>query len=760
MSFLIQRVRGGALTLAEVAGDVLRIGRGTRAALRSDNPAVSLDHATIAHDAAGYALTDLGSITGTYVNGRPVETARLAKGDVVEIGDLRIEVQVAEAGKPFFARVTSTVAAAQAVEEEQEAAPEIAGPRGGVVTAPKVDYASAYRLQRPYLTKLSLVALLLIAAFAILAEITSAPQKQVIFMPGGVSSAHMRALDAGNQPIAKNCQACHDPFHGVTDAKCIACHTKEPHAPTQKAAPQCLSCHAEHRGAAKLSMMPDARCTSCHADLAAHDTRVIPSAARDPLPQGIPRSARNDTILHIATFDESHPDFERPPDTDTLKFNHKLHLQAKGIFNGEGRREVLQCVQCHKLVADKAGRWDPKPIAFATDCQRCHRLTFDARFPNAEVPHGGDPGIVYGFLGGIYSGDSSLAAKNPEEVRRIITSRPMTRSAGESAVVSAEHVIKAKCTTCHELQTIKGRLVATRPVMRTRWIEHARFSHSEPHRACESCHTGARQSTLTADVLMPRIANCADCHGPRDGKAASTCLTCHEYHERSRNSLTKISAAVVLPAARPVGPSLWSGGRPGMMGWIFLAAITVLLVIVLVPVAIALIRRISRRDEPPPAARPGRAAPPPMPDIPTAKVPVTSAQPAAAAPPPPPPATTDLTQAEFPAPAREGTEMVQWYGMLVCTSGPLEGKRFIVEEAGFYIGRDPALAQVVVPDTRVSKRHVRIVVKDGKVHAVDQDSTNGTFLGKAGGERVTDVQLRKGDTLILADNAATFTYQI
>jgi len=78
-------VRGGALTLAEVSGDVLRIGRGTRASLRSDNPAVSLDHATIAHDAAGYSITDLGSITGTYVNGRPVETARLSKGDVVEI---------------------------------------------------------------------------------------------------------------------------------------------------------------------------------------------------------------------------------------------------------------------------------------------------------------------------------------------------------------------------------------------------------------------------------------------------------------------------------------------------------------------------------------------------------------------------------------------------------------------------------------------------------------------------------------------------
>ena len=105
-----------------------------------------------------------------------------------------------------------------------------------------------------------------------------------------------------------------------------------------------------------------------------------------------------------------------------------------------------------------------------------------------------------------------------------------------------------------------------------------------------------------------------------------------------------------------------------------------------------------------------------------------------------------------------GTEMLQWYGMLHCTAGPLEGQRFIIEDDdGFYIGRDPALAKVVVPDTRVSKRHLRIVPRDGKVWAIDQSSTNGTFIG---GQRITEVQLERGDTLVLGDNAATFVYQI
>ena len=111
-------------------------------------------------------------------------------------------------------------------------------------------------------------------------------------------------------------------------------------------------------------------------------------------------------------------------------------------------------------------------------------------------------------------------------------------------------------------------------------------------------------------------------------------------------------------------------------------------------------------------------------------------------------------------PAAGGTEMMQWYGMLVCTAGPIEGQRFIVEDEGFYIGRDPALSKVVVNDTRISKRHVRIVPRNGKVFAIDQNSTNGTFLGKPGGQRITEVQLKRGDTIVLADNAATFLYQI
>jgi len=197
-----------------------------------------------------------------------------------------------------------------------------------------------------------------------------------------------------------------------------------------------------------------------------------------------------------------------------------------------------------------------------------------------------------------------------------------------------------------------------------------------------------------------------------------------------------------------------------MIETVLLWAIVLLLLVVLVPAGLALFQRI-RAGELDRAAGVRSAAPLP----PTAKIPPLQAAEAApaAAPAPPPPKAPDATRmAPIPAAQPEGgaTVMVQWYGLLQCTGGALEGQRFVIEEGGLYIGRDPAMSQIAISDNRISKRHVRIIPRDGKVMAIDQNSTNGTFLGKAGGERITEVQLKRGDVLVLADNAATFVYQI
>lgn len=100
------------------------------------------------------------------------------------------------------------------------------------------------------------------------------------------------------------------------------------------------------------------------------------------------------------------------------------------------------------------------------------------------------------------------------------------------------------------------------------------------------------------------------------------------------------------------------------------------------------------------------------------------------------------------------------HGTLVCTSGSMIGQRFDIPSEGIYIGRDGTLAQVVINDSRVSKRHVWIGPRGGRVALVDQGSTNGTFLNAPGTARITEVILNPGDIIIVSEaDVARFQYQ-
>jgi len=514
LSFILQRASGRGFALTQFRDEVLRIGRGTNAELRSENPAVALEHAIIEADAAGWTIIDKGSITGTYVNGRPVEAARLAKGDVIEIGDLRIEVQTADAGKPMFLRVASTdrPVAAFVEEEVQRKSQERAAVRGGSLRAPEIDFAGAYRLARPYFTRVTLIAILMIIALVAISQVVE-PDNQRWFRPGDVSSAHARHARNG-KPIANDCIACHDPWHGVNDQNCKVCHTQGPHAMNELAPPGCVDCHAEHRDSARLSIVGDAVCINCHRDLTRHmRPGTTPSVA-----------------ARVSSFAMNHPEFPPHVDRNTLRFNHKKHLQPRGIQNATGRREVLTCVGCHKLVEIK-GKIDPGPIEFEQHCQRCHLLTFDLRYPKDEVPHGGSIDLVYSAVLTKESGMGGIAQLTPE-ARRLVQMR-----AGTSEILRSRHlaeqVIEVACRLCHEIRKDGLQLVATPPVMATSWFDRVKFTHTQHRIECISCHDLAPTSTMTKDVLLPSRAACTQCHGKSETKVGS-CGSCHEYHERTK----------------------------------------------------------------------------------------------------------------------------------------------------------------------------------------------------------------------------------
>jgi transcriptional regulator of acetoin/glycerol metabolism len=71
-----------------LSNDRMSIGREAPATLQFDARGVSRRHAEISREGPVYALRDLGSTNGTFLNGRAIEHAALAAGDVVRLGDV------------------------------------------------------------------------------------------------------------------------------------------------------------------------------------------------------------------------------------------------------------------------------------------------------------------------------------------------------------------------------------------------------------------------------------------------------------------------------------------------------------------------------------------------------------------------------------------------------------------------------------------------------------------------------------------------
>ena len=198
------------------------------------------------------------------------------------------------------------------------------------------------------------------------------------------------------------------------------------------------------------------------------------------------------------------------------------------------------------------------------------------------------------------------------------------------------------------------------------------------------------------------------------------------------------------------GISMWLvGGIAGFL--LFIGFILIVIIIIVV-----LMRRRKKK----------RAAAAPAPG----GKPAPAHAPAAApySPPPPAPAphvmagdqgmTVDLSRTV--AITADGDAFKQNYGSIRFVSGPLSGQQFQVKPEGDFIGRDGGSSQIVIGDPRISKRHVWIGVRSGRVVIEDQNSRNGTFVNDPRSPRVTETSLNTGDIVILGESdVARFEFQ-
>ncbi len=88
---LVVRAGGGrAGETFETAGLRTLIGRSPECHVFLDDVTVSRRHAEIVHEDDRYVIRDLGSLNGTFVNRRRIESAELSADDEVQIGKYRM----------------------------------------------------------------------------------------------------------------------------------------------------------------------------------------------------------------------------------------------------------------------------------------------------------------------------------------------------------------------------------------------------------------------------------------------------------------------------------------------------------------------------------------------------------------------------------------------------------------------------------------------------------------------------------------------
>ncbi|MGE0682392.1 MAG: cytochrome c3 family protein [Candidatus Binatia bacterium] len=369
--------------------------------------------------------------------------------------------------------------------------------------------------------------------------------------------------------FGQQCELCHEKYQGAPDKRCLTCHFEPPHNELQAFTPPCRSCHQEHQGKEKLAQVRNESCVECHAQLPTKGDVASRFAAK------------------VTDFVQDHPEFAvsvgqgtrpdrvrlnttnaRKADRTTLIFPHEKHLLAPCSQNSQDKQseasadstpclkvpkeskqsEKLTCKNCHSPDAD--GEF-MKPVSYESHCKECHALTFGV--PEQVAPHG-DPETVRGFLLLTFSQrretpPPAAPSERPRRLTRPVPSvSPINPSPGATeSMMRAERFLydtgsKAGCRKCHGVARGQGPLPQiVKTAILIDWLPHARFAH-KAHRmlGCDSCHSDAFNSKKTADILLPGIQMCRECHRgqqeqdvQRQLTASTDCVECHLYHKKT-----------------------------------------------------------------------------------------------------------------------------------------------------------------------------------------------------------------------------------
>lgn len=489
-------------------------GRGADCHLRLDSKLLSLNHGQFIFKGEHLYVKDLNSLGGIRVNNQLVLESELQSGDQLHVGS--IQLTIVRENKQWLLLETKE-------QKKKDHTSWTTRGRFGIF-----DIRSAF----PSIFRMSL--LLSTLAVVILAVPLVSKRGKSSFVVGQISSVHSF--------IEKDCLKCHqDSFSGIKNESCLSCHNVSEHVKNlplmkehQDIAYNCVNCHREHSGDEGLLSKDDRICLNCHTSI----KQILPKSE----------------IKDVNSF-ANHPEFALPArDNSVIKLNHALHLQ-KNLKSTDGP-VTLECKSCH--LTENKGQ-NITPITYQENCAKCHALEFDQRFSGKQVPHQ-DTDRVFEYLLQQYAG---LALHGQKEQLSSVSSERNRPGEGKSNDLTSESqkisppslaeventarsveknlITYRGCVLCHNISKRDGEVEphseksayqVEKPEIPKTWFKHATFNHgAHDILSCESCHKNTRTSKETADILLPKLSDCTQCHNDKE-KTLNNCVTCHSYHQQ------------------------------------------------------------------------------------------------------------------------------------------------------------------------------------------------------------------------------------
>jgi predicted CXXCH cytochrome family protein len=560
MDVLLRQLRqaaDGALEYqdTELSAGSLSVGAAADCTIQLLGEGVAAHHATLRGRRRQLSITCHRGCKAV-INGVSSASASLKIGDLIEIGGHNLRLVEPPAGFDVALEIEPNAQAATSQYER----------------AFRTDLSATWLSKRGaawLLAVLVLVAGLVIPYSSI--PLQRAGGSAPAFLPSDQVWSAGPLIPAHQLAAGRRCSSCHEKiFVHVRDAACRECHKSTADhvatvqlAQTRLGPPQrCAECHREHHAPSSgLIVRDDQLCVDCHAksdsEFGALKVTRVTGFSRTQHPaftvtlikpgSALNASGQMDWVARsepVATAREQ----------SNLNFSHTQHLDPARVTRQSDSR-ALGCADCHTLDADGEHFI---PVTMQRSCASCHELTFDPAAPDRQLPHG-KPRDAILLIQDYYA----RQAVDPHPTTNVLQRRrlpdqpveeeaacsgPALGCAKRRAETEIDNQFKTKgCASCHNVTDTHSNEVLDRflvaPVRLTRdYFPDVHFSHrahavqndKSGDAACLACHA-VQKSSSSADLFIPNLAKCLECHSERleKDRVALQCSDCHSYHPKS-----------------------------------------------------------------------------------------------------------------------------------------------------------------------------------------------------------------------------------